>query len=302
MKSTRFSATEVRDSMDIQRSFKAKKPTLFLVATPIGNLSDMSERAVETLQSVAAVFAEDTRVSGPLLSHFNVNTSLYSLHAHNESRKRSHVLNYLHNGEDIAYITDAGTPLLSDPGSSIVRAVIDAGYYVVAIPGANAAVTALTVSGLMPHPFMFYGFLPTKAGAREKTLHHLASLTCTLVFYETPNRMKTTLAHMYQIFGERDVSIAREITKQYETVYRFKLSEYNTLESMKGEAVLIVSGADEPPYDTEDALTHVTLLMEDGLSEKEAIKIAAKARNVPKNTIYMMVQNHKNMTKDSSEE
>ena len=293
---------EERDGMKIQESFTKKQPTLYLVATPIGNLSDMSERGVKHLKSVATVFAEDTRVSATLLRHFNITTPLISLHAHNENSKTALVLEQLDEGHDVAFITDAGTPLMSDPGSVLVERVLKAGYYVVPIPGANAALAALTASGLMPHPWYFHGFLPVKTGARTKVLHQLRELDCTLVFYETPNRLKKTLAHIYDLFGERKACIAREITKQYETFYRFMLSESKDLPEMKGETVLMVSGAEKPSYDKSDALTHVALLMEDGMSEKEAIKVAAKARNVSKNTIYMMVQNHKKMTNESFEE
>lgn len=280
--------------MDIQQSFKENKPTLYIVATPIGNLEDITYRAVNILKTVDVIYAEDTRTSGVLLKHYNIETHMKSYHKHNERARNDTIIEALNEGKYIALISDAGTPLISDPGETLVQDVINAHFPVVSIPGPSAFLAALTASPLPTHPFVFYGFLPAKESAQKKQLSQLKNYPETLIFYEAPHRINQTLKTLYEVFGNRRVTLARELTKRYEEYHHFTLKEHASIIDLKGEMVIIVEGAQtEAPLSKDDAIAHIELLIEDGISEKEAIKTAAKARNMKKNEVYMAYQNHK---------
>jgi len=285
-----------------QKTFQEKRPTLYLVATPIGNLGDFTHRAIATLNDVDIILAEDTRTSGVLLKHYDITTALKSYHAHNENARLESVIRYLGEGKDIALISDAGTPLLSDPGESLVRAVRKSGYLVTSIPGPSALLSALVVTDILTHPFTFIGFLPAKEKARKDILKTYKSLTHTLVFYESPHRLKATLATMYEVFGARKTAVAREMTKLHEEIIHFDLSNHPSFPEVKGEIVLIVEGSEtDVVFDESDMVEHVELLIDDGLKEMDAIKSVAKQRGLKKNKVYMAYQKHKQQYKDSEE-
>ena len=221
------------------------KGVLYLVPTPVGNLKDITPRALEILRQSAVIACEDTRVSGRLLAHFDIKKKLISYHDFNERRRVPQLLEIINDGGDIAVITDAGSPGLSDPAYRIIRAAIDNDIVVSALPGANALIPALTGSGLPPDRFFFEGFLPNKSAARRKRLEQLKDLPHTLVFYESPHRIEKTVIETFDILGDRRACIAREISKVYEEFIRGNLSEIKqTLagRKLKGEIVLMVEG------------------------------------------------------------
>lgn len=222
---------------------------LYVVATPIGNLGDMSRRAIEVLSGVSLIAAEDTRVSRNLLNILEIDTPLVSLHEHNEASRVPGLVSRIERGEALALISDAGTPLISDPGFELVRAARETGLPVIPVPGASAVTAALSVSGLPCNRFTFEGFLPAKAGAREKALRALGSEQRTMVFYESPRRALASLAEMEQAFGgDRQAVVARELTKKFETIYSGTLSElvgrlHAASVQLRGEFVILVAGA-----------------------------------------------------------
>ncbi|WP_162140327.1 16S rRNA (cytidine(1402)-2'-O)-methyltransferase [Haploplasma axanthum] len=270
----------------MQVSFKDKKPTLFLVATPIGNLEDITFRAIETLKNVSVVFAEDTRTSGVLLKHYNIETKLSSYHEHEKFDKIANVLEYLNNGDDVALISDAGTPGISDPGYELVKAVIDNGYYVVSIPGAVASINALVSSGLLIQPHLFLGFLPRKQGEINTFLDKYKKVDATLIIYESPFRISKTLEYIYKCYGNRDVVLARELTKVYETIIRTDLETAISMEhSNKGEYIILISGyVEEETSETIESLFNKYL--KDNIDEKEIFKLIAKDLNISKKDVY----------------
>ena len=222
---------------------------LFVVATPIGNLGDMTHRAVDVLKAVSVIATEDTRHTRKLLTHFGIATPVFAYHEHNEEKAAAGILARLKRGEDVALVSDAGTPLVADPGYRIVSLCVREGVEVVAVPGPTAVAAALSISGLPPMPFLFAGFLPRKPGARRRRLEELAALRCTLVFYETPHRIAASLADMRDVLGDRQTAVARELTKIHEEVVRGTLSELAERagdDGWRGEMVVLVSGADGP--------------------------------------------------------
>ena len=268
--------------------------TLFIVATPIGNLSDLSPRALETLREVAAICAEDTRRSGQLLSHFGINKPLVALHEHNEDALAQRLVARLSAGESLALISDAGTPLVSDPGYRVVRAARAAGVQVSPIPGACAAIAALSVAGLPSDRFIFEGFLPAKASARREHLARLAGETGTLVFYESSHRIAESLADMRAAFGEeRPAVIARELTKLFETVLDGTLAELQEKveaddNQRKGEFVVVVQGASD---DAEAQLAEgrrVYAMLSQHLPPSTAARLAADITGAPRKALYGM--------------
>jgi 16S rRNA (cytidine1402-2'-O)-methyltransferase len=268
--------------------------TLFIVATPIGNLSDLSPRALETLREVAAICAEDTRRSGQLLSHFGINKPLVALHEHNEDALAQRLVARLSAGESLALISDAGTPLVSDPGYRVVRAARAAGVQVSPIPGACAAIAALSVAGLPSDRFIFEGFLPAKASARREHLARLAGETGTLVFYESSHRIAESLADMRAAFGEeRPAVIARELTKLFETVLDGTLAELQAKveaddNQRKGEFVVVVQGAGD---DAEAQLAEgrrVYAMLSQHLPPSTAARLAADITGAPRKALYGM--------------
>ena len=229
--------------MHIQKSFEKEKGILYLVPTPIGNLEDITFRALEILKEADFIAAEDTRHTKRLLNHFEIQTSLISYHEHNKESSGRHLIGLLKEGKTIALVSDAGTPAISDPGYEIVRDAIKENIPVVSLPGPNAAITALIASGLAPQPFYFYGFLPRKNKERETELLSLKNLKATLIFYEAPHRLKETCKALLKVFGNRRVVIGRELTKKFEEYIRSDLEgimKWMEENDIRGEFCIIV--------------------------------------------------------------
>jgi len=266
---------------------------LYVVATPIGNLEDITHRAIEVLQSVALIAAEDTRHSSRLMAHFNIKTPMISVHDHNERQRVSTIIDKLSAGDNIALISDAGTPLISDPGFILVRAVREAGFKVVPIPGCSAVITALSAAGMPSNNFIFEGFLPAKRVGRKQQLQAIADDTRTVIFYESTHRILESLADMQEVLGaDRYVVIARELTKTFETIHGAKLCELIDWvradhNQQKGEFVVLVSGA-EPQRDqgiSNETLRILDLMLEE-LPVKQACALTAKITGEKKNALY----------------
>lgn len=274
-----------------QKSYDGS-PTLYLVPTPIGNLGDFTFRAVEVLNQVEVIFSEDTRITVNLLNHYDIKKKLIAFHKFNEEQKVGVVLSYLENGKSVAIVSDRGTPVLSDPGEICTKKVIEKGYNVVSLPGATAAIPAITASCLDSSKFIFYGFLNSKSSKRKKELEFLKNNKMTIIFYEAPHRIMEMLADLKDVFGDRKISISREISKKFEEIYRAKISEVmNMLTEVKGEFVIVVEGnKDVISFDDITIKEHVNMYMEDGLTEKEAIKKVAKERNMSKSDVYKEVK------------
>ena len=271
----------------LQNSYDGK-PTLYLISTPIGNLDDITYRSVKILNDVDVIFSEDTRVTLNLLNYLGINKKLIALHEHNEDMAKEKVLEYLKNGNNIALVTDRGTPIISDPGYKTVKYITDNNYNVVALPGPTAFVPALITSGLAPQPFLFYGFLNAKDSKQKTELQSLKNLKCTMIFYEAPHRLKNTLTNMLNVLGDRNISISREISKIHEEILRDKISNLiDVADSLKGEFVLVVDGNhDVVDYSEMSIIEHVKLYVDDGMDEKEAIKLVAKERQIAKSIVY----------------
>ena len=263
---------------------------LYVVPTPLGNLADLTRRAEETLRRVPWVAAEDTRHSAPLLKHLGSSARTLPAHQHNEHEAAARIIEKLQAGESVALISDAGTPGISDPGARVVAAVREAGCKVVPLPGACAATTALSAAGLLDEHFLFYGFLPAKGGQRRQALEGLRDTQAALVFYEAPHRVLETVADMTEVFGERTLVIARELTKLFETVHSLPLAEAlawlkEDANRQRGEFVLIVSGAPDEA-DSGEGERVLKLLLAEGLPTKQAAKLASAITGSPKNALY----------------
>ncbi len=261
---------------------------LYVIPTPIGNMDDITVRALNTLREVDVLFCEDTRVTGQLLKHFNISKKMISSHKFNEDNNASKLLEYLNKGCMVGVVSDRGTPIISDPGYALVKCAIDKGYGVVSLPGSTALIPALTSSGITPQPFMFYGFLNSKKSSRRKELEKLKFEESTLIFYEAPHRIVDTLNDMLDIFGNRKVSISREITKKYEEIYRGSITDViKDMNNIKGELVIVIEGnTEKEDYSLLDIVSHVNLYIDNGYSMMDAIKQVAKDRNVKKSEIY----------------
>ena len=270
-----------------QKSFQEDTGKLYLVATPIGHLDDMTFRAIDTLNKVDMIYAEDTRVSKKLLQHFSISTHMLSYHEHNKEEKSDEIIALIQTGKSVALISDAGYPIISDPGYLVVKKAIEASIAVVSIPGASALLHALVVSGLPPHPFLFVGFLDAKKTKRQKQLQTLMSNKETMIFYESPYRVEKTLQDVFEVFGHRQVVIARELTKKYEEIIRGDVKELMDIGPLKGEIVLVVEGAKEEDLTTELTIVEeVNMLMKNNFTLKDAIKQVAKNRGLPKSDVY----------------
>lgn len=270
----------------IQKSYD-NTPSLYLIPTPIGNMDDMTIRAINTLKEVDLLFCEDTRVTGQLLNYFNIKKKMISCEDHNESRAKEIALQMLSSGKNIGLVTDRGTPIISDPGYKTVKYVSDNGFNVVALPGATAFVPALITSGISPQPFLFYGFLDSKESSRKKELELLSDYEETMIFYEAPHRITKTLNMMLDIFGDRNISISREITKKFETIYRGKISEVINIVPDKGEFVIIVEGMKDKKIDDNISVRDaVNNYISAGFDVMTSIKKVAKDRGLAKNVIY----------------
>lgn len=263
-------------------------PTLYLIPTPIGNLDDITLRAIHILKEVEVVFSEDTRVTALLLNHLNIKKKLISNHEYNERENKDKLLEYLKNGYSVGLVSDRGTPVISDPGYELAQVAIENNYNVVSLPGATALIPALTVSGIEPMPFLYYGFLNSKESKRKKELENLKNIKYTMIFYEAPHRITKTLEEMLEILGNRKISISREITKKFEEVYRGTIQEVmEETKEIKGEIVIVVSGnKEEITYDDLSIEDHVNLYIKNGLNSKEAIKKVAEDRNIKKSEVY----------------
>ena len=274
-----------------QKSYD-NKPTLYLIPTPIGNMEDITLRSINTLKEVDVVFSEDTRETLKLLNYLEINKKLISCHKFNEDKVYLKVIEYLNDGKNVGLVTDRGTPAISDPGYVAAYNAIKEGFNVVGLPGATAFVPALITSGLNPNKFLFYGFLDSKKSSKKKELGELKNLKYTIIFYESPFRVRETIELINSIFGERNISVSREISKKYEEIYRGTPEKVlQELEEPKGEFVIVVEGnKEEISYDDIDVLEHVNLLIKEGKTEKDAIKEVAKLHKLNKNEVYMKVK------------
>lgn len=263
--------------------------TLYLIPTPIGNMEDITLRAINILKSVDIIFCEDTRVTGQLLNYYNINKKMISSHNFNESKNIEKMLDFLNDGLNIGLVSDRGTPIISDPGYELAKSAIDNGYNVVSLPGATALIPALTSSGISPMPFYYYGFLNSKDSARKKELENLKNIVATLIIYEAPHRINKTLNDMKNILGNnRRISISREITKKYEEIYRGTIGELvEQNNEYKGELVLVIEGNKNMcSFENLSIKEHVNLYIEDGMKIMDAIKLVAKERSIKKSEVY----------------
>lgn len=276
---------------------KDKKGTLYIVGTPIGNLGDITIRAIETLKSVDVILAEDTRQTLKLLNHFNIQKHLVSYHRHNEDEKIKNVVDFLDSGKDLALVSDAGMPVISDPGQNLIKYLVANNYNIVTIPGVTAVITAIVKSRLDSTRFTFEGFLSINKKQRKQRLESLKNEERTMVFYEAPHKLLATLKDMYEVFGKRNICIARELTKLHEeyihTTFEEAISKIEQF-GIKGEIVLLIEGKDLSVLEQEikekqnqiDSVSLVKEYMSKGISKKEAIKQVAKQKGVTKNEVY----------------
>lgn len=272
-----------------QKSYD-EKAALYLIPTPVGNMDDITLRAIKTIKEVDILLTEDTRVTGLLLNHLGIKKKMIINNDHNEEKNKEIVIRHLEEGKNVGLVSDRGTPIISDPGFNISKIIIDAGYKVIGLPGATALIPALIMSGLNPLPFMFVGFLNSKDTKRRSELEELKSNKATLIFYEAPHRIIKTLTDIQNIFGDRKIAISREISKRYEEVYRGNVSEViKELEDVKGEIVLVVEGNNEVAnFDDIEVMDQVKMLVDDGVSVMDAIKQVSKKRKLPKSEVYNM--------------
>lgn len=270
---------------------------LYLVATPIGNLNDMTFRAVEVLRNVSLIAAEDTRNSIKLLNHFEIKTAMTSYHEFNKYDKADYLIGKLNSGEDVAVITDAGTPGISDPGEVLVEKCYEAGIMVVPVPGACAAVNALIASGQPTRRFLFEAFLPTDKKERREILESLRNETRTIIIYEAPHRLVKTLEELQEYLGDRELTLCKELTKKHESFIKTTLSEAVNLfveNEPRGEFVLVIKGKSRAMIEEEKSQAwsdisiaeHVEKYISSGMTKKEAIKKVAEDRNIPKREVY----------------
>ncbi len=268
-----------------QKSYD-NSPSVYIVPTPIGNLEDMTFRAIEVLKMVDVIFSEDTRVTLQLLNHFNIKNKLIHMDDHNEEIVKEEVLSYLKIGKNVAIVTDRGTPIISDPGYKSVKYLKDNGFNVIALPGATAFVPALVASGISSEHFVFYGFLSSKEKKMYDELEMLKDNEYTLVFYEAPHRILRTLNAMLDVFGDRIISISREISKLHESIFVGNISSaINTIE-VKGEFVIVVSPCQEEDVNDMSILENIDMYIKSGLSSMDAIKRVSRERKIPKNEVY----------------
>ena len=272
-----------------QKSYDGSN-SLYLIPTQIGNFEDKTLRSIETLKLVDVLFCEDTRITKQMLNRLEINKKLISSNDHNEESTKKLAIKYLEEGKNVGIVTDRGTPIISDPGYRVVEEVIIKGYNVIPLPGANALIPALIASGINPSPFMFYGFLNAKKSKREKELENLKNYAVTIIFYEAPHRIIEMLESIKTVCGERKISVSREISKLYEEIYRGKVSEViDELKNqeIRGEFVVVMEGnTKEVSFDSISIEEHVKMYIEEGLSEKDAMKKVAKDRNTTKSEIY----------------
>ncbi|MDD4689000.1 MAG: 16S rRNA (cytidine(1402)-2'-O)-methyltransferase [Eubacteriales bacterium] len=265
---------------------------LYLCATPIGNLEDITIRVLNTLKNVELILAEDTRHSAVLLNHFDIKKPMMSFHKFSDQSRLDDVIDKLKNGAEIALISDAGTPCISDPGYELVKACVENNIEFTSLPGATAFTTALTLSGLSTQSFLFYGFLPQKKSAIEEGLSSLKAVKSTLIFYEAPHRVTKTLSVIKEHLGDRNIALCRELTKLHETVLRSTISDaiaYYEENSPKGEFVIVVEGGRELVEEDVDYAKEYNKYIESGIDRKEALLMLSKRTGVPKREIYNLL-------------
>lgn len=272
--------------------------TLFLVATPIGNLEDLSPRAIRILQEVVQIAAEDTRRTSKLLNHFKIHTPSTSYYDHNKGHKIDVILDALGTG-DVALVSDAGTPGLNDPGYLLVKAALDAGHTVSPIPGPSAPIAALVVSGLPTDRFLYLGYLPRKQGERQRAIREVQSLPYTLIFFETPHRLTESLKDLEEILGDRQVAVAGELTKMYEEVYRGTLSSAQSRfldQPARGEYTLVIAGLEKTArkWDEEEVTNAAILMLQSDLSPSQAARQLAEQSGWPRRKIYKILTDLQN--------
>ncbi|MGV3030062.1 16S rRNA (cytidine(1402)-2'-O)-methyltransferase [Streptococcus suis] len=280
--------------MKLQKSFKGQTAygSLYLVPTPIGNLQDMTLRAIDTLKNVDLIAAEDTRNTGLLLKQFEIETKQTSFHEHNAHEKIPGLINLLKSGQSLAQVSDAGLPSISDPGHDLVKAAIAEDIPVIALPGASAGITALIGSGIAPQPHIFYGFLPRKSGQQKEFFQQKLQYPETQIFYESPYRVADTLENMLAVYGDRQVTVVRELTKLYEEYQRGTISElldFLADNPLKGECLIIVAGASDeeiPSVDQVDLVAEVEAEIAVGRKPNQAIKEVAKRYQLKKQEVY----------------
>ena len=274
-------------------NFESDRPLLYLVATPIGNLQEVSPRTIEVLSSVDLVACEDTRVTGKLLSLLGIKKELISLREHNEVSVSRDLVKKIKDGTKVAYVSDAGYPCISDPGSKFVKICLENEINVTPISGPNAALNALVASGLCEDHFYFHGFLNAKESVRLEELRELAFKKETLIFYEAPHRIKRTLEALYEIFGDRKACLARELTKKHEEFIRCGLKTMSEIDpdTLKGEMVIVVEGSSgevKPVINNNDIVNMVKSMVDSGMSTKDAIKKVSEITKINKNTVYKL--------------
>lgn len=267
-----------------------KKGILYLVPTPIGNMEDITYRALKVLNEVDVIFCEDTRISKELLKFYKITKNLISSNEQNELKRTELMVNYLSSNKNVAIITDRGTPIISDPGYILVKKAIEEGYEVIGLPGANAATTALIISGLNPYPYLFYGFLKGNNKKKIENLKNLQKIKYSIIFYESVHHIQETLNLIYSVFGNRRVAICRELTKMYEECVRDELeniiNNFNVI-TLKGEFVIVVEGNNnDVDYSDLNLIDHVNLYISDGFEKMEAIKKTSKDLNLSKSEVY----------------
>lgn len=265
------------------------KGKLYLIPTPIGNLDDITLRALNILKEVDIVFAEDTRETFNLLKYYNINKKIESCHKYSEMKNKEKILKILKEGKTIGFVSDRGTPLISDPGNFVVNEVIRENISVIALPGATALIPALNMSGLDNERFLFYGFLNNKKNAAKKELNKLKDVEYTMIFYESPRRLKTTLELMLEAFGNRKISIVREISKLHEEIIRDSIENVTKIiDDIKGEIVIVVEKKKNNKLETisTNYIELVKEMQEEGYSKKDAIKEVSLKYNISKNKLY----------------
>lgn len=285
--------------MNRNKNFQDNKPLLYLIATPIGNLKEISERALETIKEMDIIAAEDTRNTFSLLSHYGIKKDLFSLREHNEIEASNHLISLLKQGKKIAYVSDAGYPGISDPGYLLVRTALENDINVSTISGSSAFINALVASGLPTDHFYFYGFLSKKGNEARRALENLKNREETLIFYESPHQIKETIDLLYETLGNREVTLARELTKINEEYIRGSLEELTKVDpsSIKGEIVIIVSGASQKELEISDEkiIERINYYLDKGVSKKAVIEIIVDELHVRKNNVYKLVEEIKKM-------
>ena len=276
----------------LQKSYNGT-PSLYLIPTPIGNLNDITKRSVELLQTVDAIFAEDTRVTLELLNALGIKNKIYTCQKFTEAKSSNQIIDLLKQGKNVGLVTDRGTPLISDPGAVVVKNVSEAGFNCISLPGACALIPALNMSGLNQDKFLFYGFLNSKDSQATKELEQIRDINFTTVLYEAPHRLYKTLQNINKILGNRQISISREITKVHEEVFRGTVEEaLNIYKETKGEIVIVISKT-ENEVDYNSKLKEVEELIQLGLKTNDALKYISKKYNISKNIMYELLEEKK---------